>query len=67
MEAADQTLIRQVTEKAATDSYKFSAFVMGTVTSPVFRERRVEKTVVADDTKEKEQKHQQYDETNKQR
>ena len=68
MEAADQTLIRQVTEKAAADHYKFSAFVMGTVNSPVFRERRVEKTVVADDAKEKQaQKHQQYDEINKQR
>jgi len=67
MEAADQTLIRQITSKAATDNYKFSAFVMGTVTSPVFRERRVE-AVVADDAKDKqEQKHQQYDETNKQR
>jgi hypothetical protein len=66
MEATDQTLIRQITDKAATDDYKFSAFVMGTVTSPIFRERRVE-AVVADDTKDKEQKHQQYDEINKQR
>jgi hypothetical protein len=67
MEAADQTLIRQITSKAAADNYKFSSFVMGTVTSPVFRERRVE-AMVADDTKDKqEQKHQQYDETNKQR
>jgi hypothetical protein len=60
MEAADQTLIRQITNKAAADNYKFSAFVMGTVNSPVFRERRVE-AVVADDTKEKQ------NDTNKQR
>ncbi|HEY4305028.1 MAG TPA: DUF1592 domain-containing protein [Gemmatimonadaceae bacterium] len=53
MEAADQTLIRQVTSKAAADNYKFSAFVMGTVNSPVFRERRVE-AVVADDAKDKQ-------------
>jgi hypothetical protein len=67
MEAGDQTLIRQITDKAGTENYKFSAFVMGTVNSPVFRERRVE-AVVADDMKDKqEQKHQQYDEPNKQR
>jgi hypothetical protein len=50
MEAADQTLIRQITAKAATDNYKLAAFVMGTVNSPIFRERRVE-AVVADDAK----------------
>ena len=63
MEAADQTLIRQITSKAAADNYKLSAFVMGTVTSPVFRERRVE-AIVADDTKDKNQK---QNDTNKQR
>jgi hypothetical protein len=55
MEAADQTLIRQITSKAAADNYKFAAFVMGTVNSPIFRDRRVE-AVVADDTKDKNQK-----------
>ncbi len=54
MEAEDQTLVRLVTDKAAADNYKFSSFVMGTVTSPAFLERRAD-PVVADDTKDKQQ------------
>jgi len=56
MEADDQTLIRQVTAKAALSNYKLSAFVMGTVTSPAFRERRIE-AVAADDAKDSKQHH----------
>jgi hypothetical protein len=64
MEAEDQSLVRQVTLKAAADNYKFSSFVMGTVTSPAFRERRVE-TVAADDAKDKQT--QKQNNNNKQR
>jgi hypothetical protein len=60
MEADDQTIVRQVTEKAAANNYRFSSFVMGTVTSPVFRARRAE-AIVADDAKEKQQQKQQND------
>ena len=60
MEPEDQTLVRQVTAKAAMDNYKFSAFILGTVNSPAFRERRAD-VVSADDAKDKQQQTRQHD------